>query len=507
MTKTPVTKKRTSVLDFLSLVRWLDGTPVLDHIEDYRKQILSTFLDTYTSDGRVQYTLGVAGRGKKNFKSCDLVLASLFALLGNDSVFGNDVIIVASDLGQAQDDLSLLKKLVQVSPHLNHRLRIMDKAIVRKDDKGTIKVIPGGDISGSHGKTARLVAIDELHTAKDWKLLEALALDPLRPDAQQFITSYASLYTKPGAPLHDLVKIGQAGTDKKLLFSWYAADYCTDPSFMERDPEHRANPSIASFDIDYLPTQKLRLPSHVFRRLHLNLGGQPDGAALNAEMIMEAITRGVRVRLPEGGVSYTGFIDMSGGSRDDACLAISYLDADGRAILARLVDQGQRPPFDPRAAVSRFVPVLREYGIHTIVGDAFAGQTFLHDFLRHGIQYEVSAIPASKLYESIEPYFNARECVLLDHPELESQLLGLIWKGNKITHESSEHDDFANAAVGALLLALQGGLDDTEVTDEELQQVRLIFARPGRDVFDGIPAEDFAGNLWRDPNEVAPDWE
>jgi hypothetical protein len=47
------------------------------------------------------------------------------------------------------------------------------------------------------------------------------------------------------------------------------------------------------------------------------------------------------------GVQYVAFVNMSGGSYVDAVLAIAHRDADGRAVLDRLIDQGQRPPFDP----------------------------------------------------------------------------------------------------------------------------------------------------------------
>jgi hypothetical protein len=42
---------------------------------------------------------------------------------------------------------------------------------------------------------------------------------------------------------------------------------------------------------------------------------------------------------------------------------------------------------------------------------------------------------------------------LLDIANLESQLLGLVWRGGKIDHPSGEHDDYANATAGALYLA------------------------------------------------------
>ena len=44
------------------------------------------------------------------------------------------------------------------------------------------------------------------------------------------------------------------------------------------------------------------------------------------------------------------------------------------------------------------------------------------------------------------------EVILLDVPLVEQQLLGLVWRGGKIDHPGGEHDDWANAAAGALHL-------------------------------------------------------
>ena len=41
-----------------------------------------------------------------------------------------------------------------------------------------------------------------------------------RPDAQLWITSYASIFHRPGVPLIDLCRIGRAGDDPRMLFSW-----------------------------------------------------------------------------------------------------------------------------------------------------------------------------------------------------------------------------------------------------------------------------------------------
>jgi hypothetical protein len=141
---------------------------------------------------------------------------------------------------------------------------------------------------------------------------------------------------------------------------------------------------------------------------------------------------------------------MSGGSSDDAVLGIAHRDADGRAVLDVLINQGQHPPFDPNKAVERFVRVLHDYRVSRVTGDRYAGLTFSSQFTARGITYEVAKHTASELYEALEPRLNSGRVVLLDVPLLEQQLLGLAWKGGKITHQSGEHDDFATAAAGVV---------------------------------------------------------
>lgn len=444
------------VLDFLATLYWLDSSPLVDHVEPYRRAIFSAFFDEHAEDGGLRYNLGLFGRAKKNAKSLDLVLASFFALL-TDSPGGNQVYLVANDQGQAGDDLTLAKRLLRVNPAVDDLVRSRSNVIERKDGAGFIEILPAQDVVGSHGKTYRLLGVDEIHGHRTWDLLEALAPDPTRPDCQQFVTSYASMFHRPGAPLFDLLQQAKAGKDPRLLFSWYAADFCTDPAFADLSPEERANPSMASWgNPGYLAQQRARLPAHKYRRLHLNLSGLPAGSAFQPEPIMDAVTRGVVLRPPEDGITYAAFVDMSGGSSDDAVLAIGHKDADGRFVVDRLVDQGAPPPFDPRKAVARFVPVLREHRVSRVTGDRYAGETFRKDFDGYGITYEVSPWTTSEIYEAFEPLLNSQRVILPDVPVLEQQLLGLVWRGGKIDHPGGEHDDHSNSAAGVVQVLAAG---------------------------------------------------
>jgi hypothetical protein len=443
------------VLEVFLRLRWIDQRPLPQVLEPYRCELFQRFFDERLDDGHPRYNLGLFGRGKKNWKSADLILGAMYALL-TDSPGGSQVYVVANDEGQAADDLELAKKLIRVNPLLDEWVRIKKNIIERTKGEGFIEILPAQDAIGAHGKTYRLLCVDEIHGYRNWDLLEALAPDPTRADCQQWITSYASIFHKPGAPLFDLLHQARAGSDPRMLLSWYAADFCTDPNFADKSPEERANPSMASWgNPGYLAQQQRRLPAHKYRRLHLNLPGLPQGAAYQPEPVMDAVDRGVRERPPIDRVRYVAFVDMSGGSSDDAVLAIAHADADGRAVLDLIQDQGPRPPFDPNQAVTRFVETLETYRVRLVTGDRYAGETFRRQFASAGLTYDVSNKSKGDLYDALEPPLNSGQIVLLDVPTLEQQLLGLVWRGGRIDHAPGEHDDFANAAAGVIETVLR----------------------------------------------------
>ena len=152
-----------SPIKFFGLLKWLDGRRLLDTIEPYRLKILMDVLYTFDADGVPVYSMALCGRAKKNFKTCDLILAALYRFLAWPSPQGNDCFILANDEGQANDDLSLAKKLVACNPILAQEVDVRAKEIVRKDGKGSLQILPARDVAGSHGKTYLFIGYDEIH--------------------------------------------------------------------------------------------------------------------------------------------------------------------------------------------------------------------------------------------------------------------------------------------------------------------------------------------------------
>lgn len=447
-------------LAFFGQLVWLDGRPLLDTIEPYRRKIFTDVLATM--DGvRPQYNLALCGRAKKNWKTSDLILAALYRFLVWESPAGNDAFVLANDEGQASDDLDLAKKLITANPTLAAEVDILKKEIVRRDGRGHLQILPARDVAGAHGKTYLFVGFDEIHGYRSHDLFEALAPDPTRLDALTWITSYAGIRHAPGIPLYDFLLAGRRGDDPRMFFSWYGGDFTTDPALAGEGvtQERRANPSMENWGNDgYLDQQRRRLPTHKFRRLHLNLPGAPDGAAFSADAVMSSIVSGRKRLEPAAGAVYHAFVDMSGGSNDNACLGIAHCDeTTKRSAVDLLVPQTGGVPFNPRDAVRKFAGLIKEYGLSRVTGDAYAGETFRADFESFGISYQVAGTPKSAIYDALDPRLNAGEVELLDIGELQEQLLTLVFRGGRIDHQPGDHDDYANAAAGALWLAAGGG--------------------------------------------------
>jgi hypothetical protein len=441
-------------------------------IEPYRRQIFEDVLYTFEADGTPRYSLALCGRAKKNYKTTDLALACLYRFLVWPSATGNDGFVLANDEGQANDDLALIKKLIACNPILASEVTVGAKEITRLDGRGVLKILPAKDVAGAHGKTFLFCAYDEIHAYRSHDLFEALAPDPTRRDVLTWITSYAGIRHAPGIPLFDLMLAGKAGDDPRMLFSWYGGDFTTDPSLVEATPEARANPSMASWNNPgYLDQQRKRLPNHKFRRLHLKLPGAPDGAAFDGEAVESAIVRGRRrLAYDIEQRNYHAWVDMSGGSDDDATFGIAHQNRETkRAVQDVLISQTGGTPFDPRAAVKKFIGLCHEYKIKTVVGDAYGGQTFRKDFEAGGITYKVSDLTTAEVYDAFEPMLNAGEVELLDHPKQTEQLLTLVVKNGKIQHLPGDHDDFATAGCGALVLCASGW--EMQISDAALRTI------------------------------------
>jgi hypothetical protein len=180
-------------------------------------------------------------------------------------------------------------------------------------------------------------------------------------------------------------------------------------------------------------------------------------AFIQREIVEGAFQTGLHELPRITGRSYVAFADPSGGSADSFTLAIAHREQD-RGVLDAVREI--RPPFSPAAVVTELADLLKSYGLHRVTGDRYAGEFSREAFRKQGIAYEVSEKSKSALYGELLPLLNSSRVELLDHPRLVAQLCGLERRTARGGRESIDHppgpgshDDVANAAAGALVLA------------------------------------------------------
>jgi hypothetical protein len=156
---------------------------------------------------------------------------------------------------------------------------------------------------------------------------------------------------------------------------------------------------------------------------------------------------------------YHAFTDPSGGQADSFTLGIAHRE-NGRTILDLLREV--KPPFSPDVVTGNFALQLKAYRINSVVGDRYAGEWPRERFRVHGIEYKTSILTKSEIYKAWLPEINSGKVELLDEFRLFSQLIQLerrTGSGGReiIDHPPGGHDDLANVAAGACLLAVGFG--------------------------------------------------
>jgi hypothetical protein len=179
---------------------------------------------------------------------------------------------------------------------------------------------------------------------------------------------------------------------------------------------------------------------------------------LTTETIEQAIIPG-RYELPKiDGVQYFAFADPSGGRADSFTLAIAHMEEGGHIILDRIEEK--RPPLAPADVTREFADIIKAYGLFKVSGDKYSGEWCSRAFEEGGITYESSKLNKSEIYLEFEPLLAQGQLELLDNKRMFSELRGLERRtrsGGKdsVDHGPGCHDDVANAAAGACVMAAQ----------------------------------------------------
>ncbi len=388
----------------------------------------------------------ICGRrsGKTRLMAARGVWTAIRRLWPSVVAIGERVLVpcVAADKDQAHQMLDYVKgflvKVPAFAPYLKRKLR----DAVELTTGITIKVA-AGQFTTARGFTAPLSLNDEIafwpnteqSASPDTEILAALKPSmATMPD--RLLVGSSTPYAQRGALFKAFERYW--GQDDANALVWRAASLTMNP-VLDRDVVAEAyedDPVAAASDFD--------------------VQWRSDVQNLFSPEAVRAVTVQDRHELPpQRGTEYLAFVDPSGGSVDSFVLAISHRDGDAAVLdLVREI----RAPLSPDAACDEISGVLPLYGISEVVGDRYAAGFTSDRFRAHSITYTPSELSKSDLYRELLPLVNSARCELLDLPRLRAQLVGLerrVSRGGKdsIDHPPGGHDDIANAAAGALVLA------------------------------------------------------
>ena len=192
-----------------------------------------------------------------------------------------------------------------------------------------------------------------------------------------------------------------------------------------------------------------------------------DLAKFIDRLVVEGLVIAGRYELsPKRDQDYVAFADPTGGASDSFVLAIAHAKEvpDGDPIAVLDLAREYRSPMMPETVVAEMCDILRQYRIDTVVGDAYGKNWVFGAFRNNDITYEESELTKNEIYLNALPLLMQGRAELLDNRRLVEQIISLERKTSRAGRESIAepqrqgfHDDVANAALGALVLATGKG--------------------------------------------------
>jgi hypothetical protein len=172
---------------------------------------------------------------------------------------------------------------------------------------------------------------------------------------------------------------------------------------------------------------------------------------LPIEAIQAATVQGRYELPPMPGVTYTAFVDPSGGRKDAATLAIAHKERE-----LAVVDLARRwkAPHDPSHVAADMAAILKSYKVRKVSGDRYGGAWPETEFSKHGISYRPAEKDKSSIYLEFLPMILSGRVELVENKTLFNELQVLERRTRKggrdlVDHPPRGQDDLANSVAGA----------------------------------------------------------
>jgi hypothetical protein len=377
--------------------------------------------------------------GIKKSLDCAEHLHRPVPLLGLDS---GTVMVVAADRRQARTIMRYCLGLLKSVPMLAQLIEGETRESVSLRNRVVIEVHTAS-FRSTRGYSIVCALLDEIAY---WPTDESSS----EPDIEIINAIKPGQATVPGSML---LCASSPHARKGALWSAFARHFGKDgdPVLVWQAPTRDMNATVPQSYVDaHLAEDPERAGAEYMAQFRSDL------EAFVSREVIEACVGDYFELTPEAGRSYYAYVDPAGGSGGDsfAC-AISHRDGNG--VVVDLVRE-RRPPFMPSQVIDELIPLLKSYRIGKVTGDRWAGGFPPEAFQKGGIRYEAAKESKSDGYRTALPMLNSGRIVLPKNDRLFGQLVGLerhVARGGHdvIDHPRDQHDDLANAAMGAAVSA------------------------------------------------------
>ena len=275
------------------------------------------------------------------------------------------VLIIATDRKQARTIFRYIRALLTQVPMLAKMIEREDRETFDLSNSVTIEV-GTASFKSVRGYTVVAALCDEMafwptddSAQPDYEILDALRPGMATiPNAMLLCAS--SPYARRGA-LWDAHR-RHFGKDGDPTLVWQAPTREMNPTVPQRVIDEAMERDPASAAAEYGAQFRSDVESFV-----------------NREAVEACVSVGVRERPPISGVTYSAFVDPSGGSGDSMTLAIGHQA--GRCGCARCIARASTA-IHPEDAVIEFAALLKSYRITKVQGDRYAGEWPIERFRR-----------------------------------------------------------------------------------------------------------------------------
>ncbi len=181
-----------------------------------------------------------------------------------------EVIVVASDLRQAQLVLKYAKRIVEMNPALAERIQVFADRLYLPENDATLLPLPA-EPGALHGHDPSLLIVDELHVVTEsvWEAITSMA--GKRPANQSLTLAISTPASSADSIMWRLVQHGRCGDDPSFYLKEFAAPLNCDAD--DREAWRIANPALSCEDPflaeDGIASVRKTLREPVFRQLRL----------------------------------------------------------------------------------------------------------------------------------------------------------------------------------------------------------------------------------------------